>query len=118
MEKEIQLQHLPIIDWELGSKLVGGKKEIAKEMIDILVKSLPIEIKAIKQLQSDKNHIKLIACVHKLHGAVSYCGTPRLKIVVAALETNLKNNIMVSSSLLNQLDIEVNLLLDQHAQNI
>ena len=27
----MELHHLPVIDWELGTKLAGNKKELAKK---------------------------------------------------------------------------------------
>lgn len=107
---------LPIIDWELGIKLAGNNKQLAKEIIDLFIKNIKTE-RANIQLLFEKNQYKeLTKQIHKLHGAICYCGLPRLKNLVAKLETNLKNNIMDSlPSLLNQLDTEINLLLLQYS---
>jgi two-component system sensor histidine kinase BarA len=80
----------------------------------MFLKSLPNDIKEIKQLYLAQKYTELLQQVHKLHGAICYCGLPRLKSVIACLETDLKNNVMFNlPSLLDQLDIEVNLLLEQ-----
>jgi two-component system sensor histidine kinase BarA len=82
----------------------------------MLIKSLPTDIKNIKELYVTKKYPELLKQVHKLHGALCYCGLPRLKRLIACLETDLKNNIMINlSSLFDQLDIEISLLLREHA---
>ena len=109
-------QDLPVIDWKLGASLIGNKEEAAKEILSLFIKELPLEIAKIQQLQEENRHAQLKAVIHKLHGAVCYCGTPRLKIIIASLETALKNNIMVSSSLFDQLYEEANLLLEHYSR--
>jgi len=112
---EIKLHHLPIIDWKLSMKLAGNKQEIAEEILHQFIKSLPSSLATLKQLHKTTDYIELQKQVHKLHGALCYCGTPRLKILITHLETTLKNNIIDSlPSLLDQLDTEVNLLLQHH----
>ncbi len=82
----------PIIDWELATQLAGNKRELAKEMLNILSKTLPNDIACIKQCENNKNYDELQKRVHKLHGALCYCGVPRLKQAAAKLETALKNS--------------------------
>jgi two-component system, NarL family, sensor histidine kinase BarA len=113
----MDLAHHPIIDWDQSIKLAGNHKELAEEMLDLLIKSLSEDIARIKRVYKEQNYIELLRQVHKLHGALCYCGLPRIKTLVARLETELKNNIMDSlSALLDQLDAEVNLLLEQYSQ--
>lgn len=109
----MELNHLPVIDWELGVKLAGNKRELAEEILGLLISRLPDEISSIKQSYTAKKYPELRQQLHKLRGALCYCGTPRLKIIVERLESDLKNNIMDDlSPLFNQLDTEVNLLLE------
>lgn len=111
----MELNHLPIIDWNLATKIAGNKKEIAEEILEMFIKNLPKDIKAIKQLYLAQKYSELSQQVHKLHGTICYCGLPRLKTVVARLETDLRNNIMCNlPSLFDRLDVEVNLLLEQY----
>lgn len=115
MEK---LQQLPIIDWEDSARLAGHKKELANDMLNMLARDLPQELQTMQTLHQDKNYNDLLKAVHKLHGAVCYTGTPRLKTLLSTLETNLKTNIMDDSSiLLHQLDIEVSYLLEHLEQH-
>jgi HPt (histidine-containing phosphotransfer) domain-containing protein len=110
---DIELNNLPAIDWELGKQLAGGKQNLAEDLLTLLLKNLKTDLAEINQHYLDKNYAALTSCVHKLHGAVSYCGTPRLKTLLLHLETQLKIHIMVDlPSLLNQLNAEVNLLLE------
>lgn len=112
------LQRMPIIDWEEGIRLAGHKKELARDILNMLVKDLPQEIQAMHHLHQEKNFTELVKSVHKLHGAVCYTGTPRLKTILATLETQLKTNIMDNSSiLLIQLDTEVTYLLEHLAEH-
>lgn len=82
----------PVIDWQLGIKLANNKKDLAEEMLSLLVKTLPDEFATIKAAYDTHNHKELLQSTHKLHGAVCYCGVPRLKNSIAALETALKKN--------------------------
>jgi len=110
----MELSHLPIIDMELGAKLIGSNKEAAEEVLTLLIKILPGEIANINQFAADKNHDKLLASVHKLHGGVSYCGTPRLKKLLASLELTLKQNPSTYPPLLDQLNNEITLLFEHY----
>lgn len=112
MQKDKEDQR-PVIDWEEGIRLAGHKKELARDILNMMVRDLPREIALIHMQYKSKNYQEMARTVHKLHGAVCYTGTPRLKTALAALETRLKTNIMDdSSSLLDQLDTEVSNLLE------
>lgn len=114
----MELDKLPIINWELGIKLAGGNKKLAEDVLEVLIKTLPADIHTIQQLYLAQSYQTLRQQVHKLHGAVCYCGTPRLKTLLAQLEITLKNNIITDlSSLLNQLDVEVKLLLRHYSRH-
>lgn len=86
----IELTDSPVIDWELGLRVTGNNRELAEEMLQMLVKNLPADMKTIQDAYIKKNIQLLGEQLHRLHGAVSYCGTPRLKKVVAALELAVK----------------------------
>lgn len=113
VKKWIPHKSLPVIDWELGLKLAGNKQEIAEEMLFLLTKELEQEVEKIRQAWLNKEFPLLLQHVHKLHGAISYCGTPRLKNAVIALEAALKKDQeQPIASLINQFEIECQLLLD------
>jgi len=106
------MDHLPIIDWNQAVKLAGNKTDLAEEMFQMLLTSLPSDIASIQALHSAKNYSELLQHVHKLHGVLCYCGLPRLKLVIENLEKDLKHNTLSTiPQLLLQLDAEVSLLL-------
>src|SRR5688500_18054017 len=112
------LRNLPIIDWNQGIVLSGNKRELAEEILTLFVKGLSTDITHIHQAQQAQNYPELLHLVHKLHGALCYCGIPRLKTVTALLETELKNNIMDNlPALIDLLDTEVNLLLEYYSSH-
>ena len=84
----------PIIDWELGIRLAGNKRDLAEDLLALFISKLAEELNTIKSLHQSENYPELTQRVHKLHGASCYCGIPRIKRVLAQLETELKNNIM------------------------
>ncbi len=111
----MDVDHLPIIDWELARKLAGNKMDLADDILLALLAELPTTAKQLYNLHSERKYTDLIACVHKLHGALCYSGLPRLKSIVLRLETDLKSNIMVNSlSLIEQLDTEIRRLQEHH----
>lgn len=90
-EKEEKLFQLPekAIDFELGEKLLGGKSNLAKEMIQMLVASFPADFTELEEAYEIRHWKTIQSKVHKLQGAASYCGTPRLKLACANLENYL-----------------------------
>jgi two-component system sensor histidine kinase BarA len=111
-EQKTSSQDSPVIDWELGLKLAGNKRELAEEMLAMLSASLADEVNQIKQASTEKNYEEAQRRLHKLQGEVCYCGTPRLKKTIAMLETALKQSKMdVIPTLLEQFEFESHLLL-------
>lgn len=88
----MDIQHLPVIDWELATKMAGNKREIAEEIFTLFMKNVPHEVSAINQSYELQQYKQLASQLHKLHGALCYCGLPRLKTLVARMEMNIKNN--------------------------
>jgi two-component system sensor histidine kinase BarA len=112
---DINLDSLPIIDWEQGKKLAGNNASLADEILGMLIQRLEKDLALIKELNEKSLHEALRNEVHKLHGAVCYCGTPRLKATLMRLETDLKTNIMSDLPyLLDQLSNEVHLVLTHY----
>ena len=74
------------IDWELALSLTDNNREFAEKMLDLLVKDLPEEIDSIKKAYANNKQIELAQRIHKLHGALCYCGAAKLKMAAATLE--------------------------------
>ena len=78
------------IDWELSIKNAGGREDLAKEMLTMLVDSFGDSIELIEKHSREQQLTALIEQVHKLHGATAYCGVPKLKSLAHKYEGLLK----------------------------
>lgn len=104
----------PVIDLELGLQLAGNNADLARDMLLLMTKSLPADFDEIKVDYLAKNFNSLQQRLHKLHGALCYCGLPRLKLAVNQFETALKKNDDHSySALFLCLENETLLVLEQ-----
>ena|SRR3990167_49388 len=111
------MNNIPTLDWELSMRLAGNRLETAKELLSLLLTSLPCEIKEIKKIYELKDYIHLRKKIHKLHGSLCYCGVPRLKNIVVQVEAALKKNIIERLPILmTKLENEANLLLSVYQQ--
>ncbi len=81
---------LPIFDLDLSLANANQRIELATELLDLLIAGLPEDQKGINDVASD--YTALRKAVHKLHGAVRYCGVPRLNRAIEKLETALKQD--------------------------
>lgn len=107
-----ELKEQPVIDWELGLKLASNKMELAEEMLNMLITNLADEVMLIKQYYANKNDKEFRQRLHRLHGALCYCGAPRLKKSIVLLENAVKQNKLdMISTLLKQFENESNLLI-------
>jgi len=82
---------LKVIDLEKGAELVGGNKDMALDMLRILIEELPENLKLIQSLFEAKDFEEMKKVAHKLHGGLCYCGAPRLKEAIKQLEVALKS---------------------------
>ena len=81
------------IDWAAALKRSAGKEDLAKEMLQMLVKFIPeVDGWIEKALEGNSSTEELCQHVHKLHGSSSYCGVPRLKQLCNLLETALRQD--------------------------
>jgi HPt (histidine-containing phosphotransfer) domain-containing protein len=83
-----------------------------EEILNLLLKELPVEFLAIKEAKINNNFPDLIRRIHKLHGAVCYCNVPDLKKSIVALENALKQNkINELDNLFAELDHQIHILI-------
>jgi two-component system sensor histidine kinase BarA len=109
----------PVIDWEQAIALAGNDRNFAKKMFTLLVKNLMDELPAIKNDYTHHHFEELKNRTHKLHGALCYCGAPRLKAATIALETALRNQAHSKlPDLLTQFELEANELIRQVNEKI
>ncbi|MCE3268684.1 MAG: putative sensory histidine-kinase / response regulator [Burkholderiales bacterium] len=83
-------EQLPVIDLDLCTSQASCDKDAAKNMLEMLVNSLPETENALKAAYDAKDLDKLQFTTHKLLGATCYCGVPRLKFTAQKLEEALK----------------------------
>lgn len=76
-----------IFDAALSLQIANGSRQVAAELLHTLVQDIEPELAAINRLHSAGEAASMIQQVHRLHGAVGYCGLPRLKTAIARLET-------------------------------
>jgi len=95
-ESSHQLPQSKQLDWTLALQRAGGKLDLAKEMLWMLVQSLPAAQQAISQAMEQNDQEALLHHVHKLHGASCYTGLPVLKQLTELLETQLKKGSNIS----------------------
>ncbi|MDX1304092.1 two-component sensor histidine kinase BarA [Photobacterium sp.] len=81
-------------DWELALAQAAGKKDLAKDMLQMLLDFMP-EVEMLVNEALDGKEIDLWSSIHKLHGSCAYSGVPRLKNLCHTIETELKANATV-----------------------
>ncbi|MBL4908793.1 MAG: two-component sensor histidine kinase BarA [Alteromonadaceae bacterium] len=86
-----------IIDWSLALKRAGNKPELAKDMFDGLLKSLPEIKKKVTTAIAENNITELKIVIHKLNGACCYSGVPNLAKVSLLIETSLKQKANITA---------------------
>lgn len=80
-----------IIDYEHAVKLVGGKKELATEMMQMLLDSLPDERSRLEAAYKAQDWRKIQMIAHKLKGGAVYCAAERLAVACTHLDTYFKS---------------------------
>ena len=75
-----------IIDWDLAIKIANGQRNIAEDILRMLIAELPGVRVEISSSYEKGDWAELKRCVHKLHGGTSYSGVPRLKSVSSQLD--------------------------------
>ncbi|MBY5921485.1 two-component sensor histidine kinase BarA [Ferrimonas balearica] len=76
-----------VVDWSLALTQAGGNAELAKEMLSMLLDSIPDTRSQLEHVRDDG---ELVRTIHKLHGATCYSGVPALQKLCAQLEAALK----------------------------
>ena len=104
-----------IYDAEEGTQLAGGNRELAGELFSMLIKELPDHKTRIQQAHENNSIEDLKYGTHKLHGATSYCGVPRLRKIARELEDFIDNKETSKiESGYQDLIVSIDELLDYH----
>lgn len=90
-----QTKKCDIRDNELALKQVAGKKDLAKEMLEMFMESVTPTQNMISKLSSfSTEHI--IKTVHKLAGGAAYCGMPKIQKLCNTIESNLRKGVSIN----------------------
>jgi len=79
------------LDWTLALQRAGGKAELANEMLNMLLLSVPETLNLLNQAITSEDCPQVLSVIHKFHGACCYTGVPKLKTLAETIETSLKN---------------------------
>ncbi|WP_111412322.1 HAMP domain-containing sensor histidine kinase [Billgrantia lactosivorans] len=85
---------LEVVDMELGTRLANGNEDLARELLEELVASLPKTVDELRGALASGDPERLLDAVHALNGACRYCGAPELALVAETLETRLRSRGM------------------------
>ena len=91
VEEQDNPETAPVIDLEQAASLMASDIDVAHSMLELIVADLPQNKKEFEEAYNDQEWKLLQKRVHKLHGATSYCGTPRLKVCCRNFERALDN---------------------------
>ncbi|WP_341503259.1 two-component sensor histidine kinase BarA [Gallaecimonas sp. GXIMD4217] len=80
----------PVLDWEQALTQAGGREQLAREMLAMLLDSLPGARAAIETALAEGRDDELLAQIHKLNGALAYTGAKTMKQLGLGIETALK----------------------------
>jgi two-component system sensor histidine kinase BarA len=99
VQGDIHINKNKVIDINEGLRLAGNKADLADEMLEMLVKSLPKDLEEAEKLFKEENNETLLEKVHYIHGACRYCGAPLLRKSTMELETLLKSGDLQQAEL-------------------
>ncbi|MGS0725437.1 response regulator, partial [Shewanella sp. 0m-11] len=83
------------LNWDLCLTQANNKPDLALDMLKMLLKSLPETIEQIEGALSSSDNDKMLACIHKLHGACCYCGVPTTQNLCREIESGLKRGVTI-----------------------
>ncbi|MCH7743178.1 MAG: response regulator [Proteobacteria bacterium] len=107
-----------VFDRGLSLSTANDRPELADELFQLLIATLPEDQAQINLAFRNEDHQALKQAVHKLHGAIRYCGVPRLGSAVAKLERLLKTRLQVDiRGALNIVNSEISSLMIWHREN-
>lgn len=108
-----------VFDRELSLSTANHRPELADELFQLLISTLPEDQTQINIAFRNKDLQALSEAVHKLHGAIRYCGVPRLGSAVTKLEMLLKTGSQGDiRGALNIVNSEISALMIWHRENL
>ncbi|MEO2266974.1 two-component sensor histidine kinase BarA [Pseudoalteromonas sp. YIC-656] len=84
------------LNWELALQRAGGKEELAHEMLNMLLLSIPETLSLVEEAMAANAQERLLSIIHKFHGACCYTGVPKLKKLAELIETAMKEHATIN----------------------
>ncbi|MGB8712862.1 MAG: ATP-binding protein [Onishia taeanensis] len=95
---------LAVVDMQMGTRLAGGREELASKTLTLLLESLDESEANLDAAWQAEDEEALLDAIHHLNGACRYCGVPQLALLAETLETRLRvQGVAAVGSLLNEL---------------
>ncbi|MGY4879491.1 ATP-binding protein [Vreelandella aquamarina] len=112
-----QRSTLPIVDLELGAKLINSDQTSACQQLLQLIETLGTTETTITRAVASQDEAALLEAVHHLNGSSRYCGAPELALLVETLETRIRTGGMEDAKpLLNDLYASIRRLCAERAR--
>ncbi|GEK46771.1 histidine kinase [Bisbaumannia pacifica] len=83
-------EELPAVDLALGTQLAGGREDLARQTLGMLLASLDDTERQLREAWDAEDEVAFLDAVHALNGACRYCGVPQLALLAETLETRLR----------------------------
>lgn len=81
-----------VIDIQLALEQAGGNQQLAKELLTMLLKELPVLNEKLRQAIAAQDSNAMWDQTHKLYGSTAYCGVPNLRQSAKLLEDAVKRS--------------------------
>jgi CheY-like chemotaxis protein/HPt (histidine-containing phosphotransfer) domain-containing protein len=81
-----------IFDIDLSLARADNRADIAKEMMQMLIESLPTDIAKLNAQDQLDDYISMSEVTHRMKGACCYCGVPKFEDSIKKLHLLLKSN--------------------------
>ena len=82
---------LAVLDQQKAIQLVSGNKELANDLLAMLIKELPEYKQNIQKELQNQNKKELRKVIHKIHGGLRYLGAPALMDIISQTDHELFN---------------------------
>lgn len=81
------------LDWALALRRAGNREGLARELLQMLLDSLPQAALEVRQIIQGAKDLSPLSVVHKIHGASLCSGLPRLTSICRQIEVQLRGGL-------------------------
>lgn len=94
----LQQVNMKDIDYEILFKIVDGEENLGREVIQMMVNTLPVESERIAQFAAQQNWHQVDYLTHKLCGSAAFCGMTKVKYYAQKLNNSVRHHDLVHIS--------------------